>query len=91
MITLGSILPWIISLGPYDAPLITAKMLRTEATAVVILSLDLQSTMIVTSAVNAMIEAYRRSRRVQSSKYVHLVSNLKLISIYVVYYHRFEP
>jgi hypothetical protein len=65
MIALGAILPWSISLGTCDAPLIHAKMLRAEATAIVILPLNLQHTRIVTSAVSAMIEAHRRSRRVQ--------------------------
>ena len=63
MIALGAILPWSISPGPCDVPLIPAKMLRTEATAIEILPLNLQHTMIVTSAVSAMIEPNRTTRR----------------------------
>src|SRR5215211_149864 len=76
MIPLGAILPWSISPGPWEAPPIPAKMPRIVATAIVILPLNLRRTMMVTSAVSAMIEPNRTTRSVQSSKFVHPASLL---------------
>jgi hypothetical protein len=61
--------------GPWDAPPTPAKMPMIEATAIVILPLSLHRTMMVTSAVSAMIEPNRRRRRGQSSK--GLLSSLR--------------
>ena len=75
MISLGAISPWSISPGPWDAPPIPAKMPRIETTAIVILPLNVRRTMIVTSAVNAMIEPNKTTRRVQST-FAHQASVL---------------
>ena len=71
IIPLGATLPWIISPGPWDTPPAPAKMPRIEATAIVIHPLNLRRVMLVTNAVRAMIEPNRRTRRVQSSKFLH--------------------
>jgi hypothetical protein len=70
IIPVGAILPWSISPGPCDAPATPAKMPRIEATAIVTLPLSLRLTIIVTSAVNAMIEHSRTTRGVQSSTFI---------------------
>ncbi|HJR48907.1 MAG TPA: hypothetical protein VJ799_12190 [Nitrososphaeraceae archaeon] len=70
IIPVGAILPWSISPGPWDAPATPAKMPRIEATAIVTLPLTLRLTMMVTSAVSAMIEPSRTIRRVQSSSFI---------------------
>ena len=71
IIPLGATLPWIISPGPWDAPPTPAKMPRIEATAIVIHPLNLRRVMLVTNAVRAMIKPNSRTRRVQSSKFLH--------------------
>lgn len=63
MIAPGAIFPWSISLGPCDAPSTPAKMLRSEATAIVIRPLSVWRTTTVTSAVSAVIEPNRTTRR----------------------------
>ncbi len=91
IIPLGAILPWSISPGPWDAPPTPAKMPRIEATAIMTLPLNLLRTMMVTSAVSAMIEPKRPTRRVQSSKFVHPASsfeaNLHLCLIITILTH----
>ena len=69
-IPLGAILPCSISLAPWDAPPIPAKRPRIEAKASVTLPLNLRLTMMVTSAVSAMIEPNKTTRRIQSSNFV---------------------
>jgi hypothetical protein len=74
MFPFGALSPWSISPGPWDAPVTPAKMPRIEAAAIVMLPLNLCRIVMITSAVSAMIEPDRATRRVQSSKLVHTAS-----------------
>jgi hypothetical protein len=79
MIPLGAILPWSISPGAWDAPPTPAKIPRIEAAAIVILPLNLSRTMIVTSAVSAMIEPNRTTRNERKGTYKILMYRYVLV------------